>query len=122
MPRQRKNLTGFVFPLIGAALVLTACGSSTSSDQAIPAPVASVSSQAAQSAVAAPTTDSGSYITLADYESSKDAYAASDVVLFFNASWCSTCKEARDNLEADLAAIPAGLMFRTKSEGPLQIT
>ena len=59
-------------------------------------------STAAQSAA-------GSYITLADYEGSKDMYAASDVVLFFNASWCSTCKEARENLEADPAAIPAGL-------------
>ena len=59
-------------------------------------------STAAQSAA-------GSYITLADYEGSKDMYAASDVVLFFNASWCSTCKEARENLEAAPAAIPAGL-------------
>ena len=52
---------------------------------------------------------SGAYITLAEYEGSKDMYAASDVVLFFNASWCSTCKEARENLEADPTAIPAGL-------------
>jgi len=31
------------------------------------------------------------------------------VVLFFNADWCSTCKVARDNIQADLASIPAGL-------------
>ncbi len=30
-------------------------------------------------------------------------------MLFFNASWCSTCQETRKNLEADPAAIPAGL-------------
>lgn len=51
----------------------------------------------------------GTYITLADYDSDKGAYSATDVVLFFNAEWCSTCKEARDNIEADLASIPPGL-------------
>jgi thiol-disulfide isomerase/thioredoxin len=51
----------------------------------------------------------GAYINLADYEGSKEMYDEGKVVLFFNASWCSTCKEARENLEADPAAIPAGL-------------
>ncbi|MFM8239474.1 MAG: thioredoxin family protein [Actinomycetota bacterium] len=51
----------------------------------------------------------GSYITLADYDADRAAYSATDVVLFFNAAWCSTCKEARDNIEADLAGIPSGL-------------
>lgn len=51
----------------------------------------------------------GAYITLAEYEGSKDMYAGSDVVLFFAADWCPTCQEATANLEADPAAIPAGL-------------
>ena len=51
----------------------------------------------------------GAYITLAQYEGSKDMYAESDVVLFFAADWCPTCQEATANLEADPAAIPAGL-------------
>lgn len=51
----------------------------------------------------------GSYITLADYDADKSAYASTDVVLFFNAQWCSTCKVARDNIEADLAGIPSDL-------------
>ena len=51
----------------------------------------------------------GSYISLADYEADKSAYASTDVVLFFNAAWCSTCREARDNIEADLAGIPSDL-------------
>jgi len=33
----------------------------------------------------------------------------SEVILFFNASWCSTCKVARDNFEASLDQIPADL-------------
>jgi thiol-disulfide isomerase/thioredoxin len=40
-------------------------------------------------------------------------YSAGDVVLFFNAEWCSTCKEARDNIQADLAGIPTGLTIVT---------
>ena len=51
----------------------------------------------------------GAYITLAQYEGSKDMYAEGDVVLFFAADWCPTCQEATKNLEADPAAIPAGL-------------
>ena len=62
---------------------------------------------------AAPAPAPGSYITLAEYEADKAAYDAGDVVLFFNASWCSTCKIARDNLTADPAAIPEGLTIVT---------
>ena len=51
----------------------------------------------------------GSYVTLADYDADKAAYASTDVVLFFNAAWCSTCKVVRDNIEANLAAIPSDL-------------
>lgn len=52
---------------------------------------------------------SGAYISLADYEASKDMYDAGTVVLFFHASWCPTCKATEENLNADAAAIPAGL-------------
>jgi len=51
----------------------------------------------------------GFYITLAEYDADKSTYASTDVVLFFNAAWCSTCREARDNIEADLAGIPSDL-------------
>lgn len=51
----------------------------------------------------------GSYITLQDYEGSKERYINSDVVLFFNANWCSSCKIARDNIESSLDSIPSNL-------------
>jgi len=38
-----------------------------------------------------------------------DLYENSDVILFFNASWFSTCKVARENFEASLDQIPADL-------------
>lgn len=56
-----------------------------------------------------PASASGAYITLAEYEGARDMYAKGDVVLFFAADWCPTCQEATKNLEADPAAIPAGL-------------
>ena len=48
-------------------------------------------------------------MTLAEYENSKDRFVDSDVVLFFNANWCSTCKIARDNIEGNLDSIPSNL-------------
>lgn len=51
----------------------------------------------------------GSYITLAEYDADKSAYASTDVVLFFNVEWCPTCKVARENIESSLASIPSDL-------------
>jgi thiol-disulfide isomerase/thioredoxin len=134
MTNSRALIARFALPLAATALVLTACGSSTASDETEPAAATSAAAEVMESDESEPmeskesevmeseesepmdstaaepaAATSGAYISLAEYESSKDMYAASDVVLFFNASWCSTCKEARENLEADPAAIPAGL-------------
>lgn len=49
----------------------------------------------------------GAYIDYAEFESEPQAYAAGDVVLFFNATWCPTCQEAVKNLES--ARFPDGL-------------
>jgi len=50
---------------------------------------------------------SGSYETYAD---AKLAMAGSgDVVLFFKASWCPSCRAADTNIKSNLSAIPAGL-------------
>jgi thiol-disulfide isomerase/thioredoxin len=108
------------------AMVLAACGggasesvtSSTEPAAAATSSAAPTSSEPAPTPTpeptdAAPAPAPGSYITLAEYEADKAAYDAGDVVLFFNASWCSTCKIARDNLTADPAAIPDGLTIVT---------
>lgn len=55
----------------------------------------------------------GAYVTLADFERDPGAYAGDDVVLFFTAPWCSSCKETRENIEGDLAGIPSGLVIVT---------
>ena len=53
----------------------------------------------------------GSYLSLQEYRESKEIHAKADVVLFFNANWCSTCKIARDNIESSLDSIPSNLVI-----------
>lgn len=55
------------------------------------------------------TENAGAYIDYASYALSADQYADTNVVLFFNALWCSTCKQARGNFEASLSEIPEDL-------------
>ena len=55
-----------------------------------------------------PESNTGSYITFANYEASKSQYNEGDVVLFFNASWCPTCKALTKDIEANLGSIPSG--------------
>jgi thiol-disulfide isomerase/thioredoxin len=122
--RVRGGTTAMAVGLF--AMVLAACGggasesvtSSTEPAAAATSSAAPTSSEPAPTPTseptdAAPAPAPGSYITLAEYEADKAAYDAGDVVLFFNASWCSTCKIARDNLTADPAAIPEGLTIVT---------
>ena len=113
---QRKKIGAARSMCFAILLTLTAsaCTSSsnssdaTGSDEQVSEPAAE-SDAASSTAGEAASAGGGAYITLAEYQASKDSYAASKVVLFFNATWCSTCKKARNNLEADLTAIPADL-------------
>jgi thiol:disulfide interchange protein len=123
MTNSRALIARFALPLAVTALVLTACGSSTASDETEPAAATSAAAEVMESKEAEPMESdemeskeaepaaaaSGAFITLAEYEGSKDMYAAGDVVLFFAADWCPTCQTTKKNLEADPAAIPAGL-------------
>ena len=101
-----------------AAIALVACGSATEPAGQSSTPAAATSAPASASpgpsdtgdaSASATPTRPGVFITLDDYEADPSAYDSGDVVLFFNASWCSTCKVARDNLTSDPEAIPAGL-------------
>jgi len=102
------------------ALTLTACGSDDGTSAAGPAatPIQSATEQSAEPKASATTKASpqpsakaaavdGSYIGLDAYEASKASFASGNVVLFFNASWCSTCQEAEKNLNA--SGVPEGL-------------
>lgn len=104
--------------LVLSILLLTSCAaeapdasmsaseSETQSETQVPAPT-SESPSASESPVAG----AGAYIPLASFQTSGDKYDDFDVVLFFNASWCSTCKVIRDDLEASRGDIPADLVI-----------
>lgn len=49
----------------------------------------------------------GGYISQVNYEKESGSLQGSDVVLFFNATWCPTCQEADENLSS--AQFPDGL-------------
>lgn len=100
---------------IGAAALLavtTACSTgsqTTDSAAAGPTAAASPSAMASKAAKSAAPSRSvpGSIVSYADYQADPKKYADSDVVLFFNASWCPTCQEASENLTSE--SLPDGL-------------
>lgn len=113
---QRKSVHVSRSVWVSIVLALTAGACASSSDSASTSGEAESSSSSvgqsdakSDSAAQAVPGGAGAYISLAEYEAAKASYATSKVVLFFNATWCSTCKNARSNLEADLSAIPADL-------------
>lgn len=81
-------------------------GTAASADGSADAPAPS---EPAEPGAAGP----GAYVTLADFERDPSVYSEDDVVLFFTAPWCSSCKQTRESIEADLDAIPSGLVIVT---------
>lgn len=101
---MRATLTIAVIGL--TALFLSSCAQAEVQENlATSSPVITVTPEASE--IAQPT--AGSYLTLAAYQASAADYSGTKVVLFFNASWCSTCKVARDNFEASLNEIPGDM-------------
>ena len=112
MATTSSIIAGVLVPVAAVTLLLAGCGSNSADSGPSPSAVVAseaMESEAMESEAPAAAASSGAYITLAQYEGSKDMYADSDVVLFFAADWCPTCQEAAKNLEADPAAIPTGL-------------
>ena len=102
----------------GAAMVvLLTAGCSSAGTETADEPTTQPQSTVSESAEPQPADDgsgddsaaapAGGYIDYATYQADPAAYSGGDVVLFFNASWCPTCKEAASNLSG--AAYPAGL-------------
>jgi thiol-disulfide isomerase/thioredoxin len=96
-----------------AAETVSQAAPSATTDATAPASPTSSAPASAEPTDEVPDDAPGTYITLADYEADRAKYDDGDVVLFFNAQWCSTCKVARDNITADPAAIPSGLTIVT---------
>ena len=80
---------------------MTSSPDAMSSDAMSPAPSPSAAMSHSEAA-------SQSYITYDQYQASKDTYADSKVVLFFNATWCPDCRAINEALTSDPGKIPAG--------------
>ncbi|MBB1586965.1 MAG: thioredoxin family protein [Propionibacterium sp.] len=98
----------YLLPLVlSAVIALGGCSQMNSSPDAMssdamspaPSPSAAMSHNEAASQ---------SYITYDQYQASKDTYADSKVVLFFNATWCPDCRAINEALTSDPGKIPAG--------------
>lgn len=74
--------------------------------QEVAEPDDSGAADGSESDEAASATD-GAWIDYAAYSEDPTAYADSDVVLFFYASWCPDCQETEASLDAD--GVPEGL-------------
>ena len=98
----------YLLPLVlSAVIALGGCSQMNSSPDAMssdamsPAPSPSAAMSHSEAA-------SQSYITYDQYQASKDKYADSKVVLFFNATWCPDCRAINEALTSDPGKIPAG--------------
>ena len=97
MNKSPSRLAMVVSGLVLGAMLLTSCiGSSRVAQSPVPDSPAN-------------TEEVGQYITYGTYETSAEQFTETNVVLFFNAAWCSTCTVARDNFEASLDQIPIDL-------------
>ena len=92
----------YLLPLaLSAVIVLGGCSQANSS------PDAMSSAKSSSSATSHSDSASQSYITYDQYQASKDKYADSKVVLFFNAKWCPDCRAINEALTSDPGKIPA---------------
>ena len=93
----------YLLPLaLSAVIVLGGCSQTNSSSDAMS------SAKSPSSATSHSDSASQSYITYDQYQASKDKYADSKVVLFFNAKWCPDCRAINEALTSDPGKIPAG--------------
>lgn len=92
----------YLLPLaLSAVIVLGGCSQANSSSDAMS------SAKSSSSATSHSDSASQSYITYDQYQASKDTYADSKVVLFFNATWCPDCRAINEALTSDPGKIPA---------------
>ena len=106
MKKSTSRLAMVISGLLIGAMLLTSCiaSSRVASSPAPDAPAAEAPSNTEDASESA-----GNYITFDAYEASSADFSDTNVVLFFNAAWCSTCKVARDNFEASVDQIPVDL-------------
>ena len=116
--KKSINRRAAILAATAAVVVLSAagCSSEASSDATPSATPTAASTSAAptdtagsNSAAQPAAATAGSYITWDEYQKDKAKYENNYVVLFFNASWCSTCQATVKSLDASKGNFPEGL-------------
>ncbi len=107
--RATFGATAAVALLVG----LTACSGAAGTSDSAAAPVSTASEAPATTSTAKPTRPEaakavpGAFVSYDAYQKNPAKFQQGDVVLFFDASWCPTCQEAKGNLTSQ--SIPDGL-------------
>ncbi len=112
MPAIRSKRATVAAAGLAALALLGACSAQSAEEPAASTPPASAPAEQTSptpepGAAEAPALAAGGYVDLEAYEADPASHQSGDVVLFFNASWCPTCRAADSNFAS--AAFPAGL-------------
>lgn len=106
MKKSTSRLAMVLSGLVLGAMLLTSC---IASSRVAQEPEPKTPASEAPASTDGESRSAGQYMNYGTYETSADEFSESNVVLFFNAAWCSTCKVARDNFESSLDQIPIDL-------------
>jgi thiol-disulfide isomerase/thioredoxin len=106
MKNSMSKLAMSISGLVLGAMLFTSC---VASSPVVQPPVTDAPASEAPANPEEVSETAGQYIPYGAYESTADEFSDTNVVLFFNAAWCSTCKVARDNFESSLDQIPSDL-------------
>lgn len=118
MKPSRTALAAAFVPSLLVWGMLSACGSSTEGPAAEPrangaedkspaAPTDGRDAKPPKQESSTPATPAGAYLDWSEYDADRAAYAQSDVVLFFHASWCPDCRATDESLVT--GGVPDGL-------------
>ncbi|MDO5083411.1 MAG: thioredoxin family protein [Arachnia propionica] len=93
---------------VTALITLAGCSGGSSGDAMSPAMTDGMSPSAMTTPSGAMTGKamSSSFITHEEYESSRERYTDTTVVLFFNARWCPACRAITEELTTDPGRLP----------------
>lgn len=114
---SRRRLPTLIVTIVATAALLVGCGTldtastATQPESTQPESQSSPSSPAPTPALPAPdsTLAAGSYVDYADYLADPGGFSRTDVVLFFHAPWCPSCRATDQDIETRRDALPSGL-------------
>ena len=110
-----RRLPPLAVAILATATLMVGCGAQDSATTAVPSQSQpSPSAPADTPVVPAPEATNaadatGSYVDHADYLADPDSFSSTNVVLFFHAPWCPSCRATEDDIETRRGSLPSGL-------------